>query len=80
MLPVSTPVMLQELETLKDIVDKWKERLETQGVPGIDTPLTGNSPQYAHRLDLWLQELVGELRMVSGKAHNLAEVLATTSI
>ena len=79
MLPVSTPVMLQELETLKDIVDKWKERLETQGVPGIDSPISGNSPAYASRLDHWLLELVGELRMVSGKAHNLAEVLATSN-
>ena len=74
MLPVSTAVMLQEMETLKTIVDKWTEKV-AQGVPGVDVPMTGNTGE---RLELWLTELVGELRFVSGKAANLADVLSHT--
>ena len=76
MLPVSTHAMLAELESVKTLIDKWVEKV-SMGVPGVDVPITGNSP-VGDRLDLWLTELIGELRLVSGKTLNLSEILAGT--
>jgi hypothetical protein len=75
-LPVSTPVLLAELTTLKDLIDKWVDKV-SDGVPGVDTPMTGMAPA-GDRLDTWLNELIGEMRLVSGKAHNISEILAST--
>jgi hypothetical protein len=76
MLPLATPTILAELESVKDLVEKWVEKV-SEGVPGVDTPMTGMAAS-GDRLDLWLNELIGELRLVSGKSHNLAEILAST--
>lgn len=76
MLPVSTPALLAELTTLKDLIDKWVDKV-AEGVPGVDTPMTGMAAS-GDRLDLWLNELIGEMRLASGKAHNISEILAST--
>jgi hypothetical protein len=68
--------MLQELETVQALVTKWIEKV-SRGVPGVDVPMTGNT-SVGDRLDVWLTELIGELRLVSGKALNLSEVLSST--
>ena len=78
MLPIATPVILAELESLKALLAKWEEKVGN-GVPGVDLPMTGNSAP-ADRLDVWLTEFVGELRLISGKTHNLAEILAGTAL
>jgi hypothetical protein len=57
------------------VVDKWVEKVEA-GIPGVDVPIEGNTPP-EERLDRWLQELIGELRLVSGKTENAAQVLAS---
>lgn len=74
MLPVSTETLIRELESIKDLAAKWVEKAAT-GVPGVDTPISGNAGE-DERLDVWMVELIGELRLISGKTHNLAEVLA----
>jgi len=76
MLPLATNTILAELESLKYLVEKWAEKV-AEGVPGVDTPMSGMAAS-GDRLDLWLNELIGELRLVSGKSHNLAEILAST--
>lgn len=76
MLPLSTETLAQELETVKAVVDKWVQKV-AEGVPGVDVPMSGNAPS-GDRLDLWLTELIGELRLISGKTLNLADVLAGT--
>lgn len=76
MLPLATPTILAELETLKALVDKWVDKV-SEGVPVVDVPMSGMAAS-GDRLDLWLNELIGELRLVSGKSHNLAEILAST--
>lgn len=78
MLPISTAVLHSELEALEALLAKWKERV-ANGVPGADVPLTGSTPA-GERLDVWLTEFVGELRLASGKAHALAEIMAGTAI
>jgi hypothetical protein len=74
-LPVSTPVILTELESMTTVLEKWIEKVRN-GVPGVDVPLSGMSAP-GDRLDVWLNELIGELRLVSGKAHNISEILAS---
>lgn len=76
MLPISSQVLLAELQSVKAVIDKWVEKTST-GIPGVDIPVEGNTPP-EERLDRWLSEIVGELRLVSGKTENVAQVLAST--
>lgn len=76
MLPLSTPTILAELESVKSLIEKWVDKV-ADGVPGVDTPMSGMAAS-GDRLDLWLNELIGELRLVSAKSNNIAEILATT--
>lgn len=73
MLPISSPALLQELTTARDLLDKWVEKVQA-GIPGVDVPMTGNSPA-GDRLDVWLFELMGELQLVSGKTANIVSIL-----
>ena len=75
MLPLSTPVILTELETMKVVLEKWIEKVQA-GVPGVDVPMSGMTAP-GDRIDVWLNELIGELRLVSGKSHNISEILAS---
>lgn len=75
MLPISTDVLSKELQSIKATVDKWCARLE-EGVPGVDRPASGMAGDV--RLDVWLTELIGEMRLVSGKTSTLSEVLSNT--
>ena len=68
MLPVGPDLISSELDSAKKILEKWIERVNA-GMPVIDQP--GND----HQLELFVQELCGELRIVAGKCGNLAEVL-----
>ena len=78
MLAVSADVLHAELVSVKNIIDKWVEKVGS-GVPGVDIPIEGNTPP-EERLDIWLAELIGEIRLVSGKTENIAQVLASTLI
>jgi vacuolar-type H+-ATPase subunit E/Vma4 len=69
MLNLSSKVLRVELETAKDILQKWLTQLE-EGLPVIDVPAD------ADHLEQMLREIVGELRVVSGKCDTLAEILA----
>jgi hypothetical protein len=72
MLTVSRDVMLEELQTASSYLQKWIVKLNTQGIPGIDTPITGTSDEAF--VD-FIRELCGELRVVSGKCDSLSEVV-----
>jgi hypothetical protein len=76
MLAVSADVLHAELVSVKNIIDKWVEKTGA-GIPGVDLPVEGNTPP-EERLDTWLAELIGEVRLVSGKTENIAQVLAST--
>lgn len=67
-LPVSPPVLLDELASAQGILKKWLEGI-AQGIPAIDLP--GDE----ETLDEFLRELCGELLLVAGKCSTLAEVL-----
>ncbi len=71
MLPVSREVLLKELETAGQYIEKWRTRVE-EGLPGIDVPATGDAEQ---GLETFLREMCGELQIVSGKCTTLSEVL-----
>lgn len=71
MLPVSPPVILQELASVKDVIAKWVEAI-AQGVPFVDKPGT------EEELERYMRELCGELLLVAGKCSTLAEVLYGT--
>lgn len=73
MLSISQEMLLVELESSKDILDKWIEKVAA-GIPGVDVPLSGNTPD-EDRLDVWLVEMMGELQLVSGKTANIVSVL-----
>lgn len=69
MLPVSPAIALKEMESIKFIVDKWVERV-TEGIPIVTFSAKDED------LELYLRQWIGELRIVSGKADNLADVLS----
>lgn len=73
MLPVSRDLLLTELTSARDYLVKWISIIE-EGIPGVDIPVSsGNSED---RLDEFIRELCGELRVISGKCDTLAEVVA----
>ena len=67
-LPLSTTLILSEIESAMAILARWKQRIEN-GVPVIDL----HAPDEA--LHDFLRELCGELVVVSGKCTTLTEVL-----
>ncbi len=67
-LPVTPPVILQELAGAKEILDKWMLAI-AQGIPMIDLPADEDS------LENFMRALCGELLVVAGKCTTLAEVL-----
>lgn len=69
-LPVSPDVIYDELKSARDILDKWVERLGTKQIPNVDMP--GQDPR---ALEFFLNELVGELQVVSGKCDTLSEII-----
>lgn len=74
MMTISRDVLLKELETAREYVDKWINKVN-EGIPGIDIPASGDSDSH---IEEFVRELCGELRIVSGKCDNLAEVLIDT--
>lgn len=70
MLPISPDVIHSELVAGRDILTKWIEKLDKEGVPNIDHP--GADPR---ALEFFLTELVGELQVVSGKCDTVADVI-----
>lgn len=75
MLPISTDILRKEIQSIRDTVDKWCAKLE-EGVPGVDRPASGMGGDT--RLDVWLTEFIGEMRLISGKATTLSEVMSNT--
>jgi len=69
-LPVSPDVIHSELEAARDILNKWIKKVGEDGLPNIDIP--GSDEQ---ALGNFLNELVGELQVVSGKCDTLADVI-----
>lgn len=74
MLTISREVLLKELETAREYIDRQIARV-TAGIPGIDLPASGDGDQH---IEEFVRELCGELRIVSGKCDNLAEVVLDT--
>lgn len=68
MLAISSRVLLTEVQTAKAILTKWEESIQT-GVPAVDLPAPPD------RLEDWLREFCGEVRVVAGKMDVLAEIL-----
>ena len=69
MLTVSPEVIHNELETAVKVLQKWQEQLGR--IPGVTVP--AGDPQ---AFNLFLMQLIGELRVVSGKCDVLADTLA----
>ena len=74
MIPIASETLLAEMTSIKAIVDKWVEKVSA-GVPGEDSVPTGMVPEQS--LDVWITELVGELRLLSGKTENIAQVISS---
>lgn len=74
MIPIASQTLLDEMSSIKVIVDKWVEKVAA-GVPGTDTIPSGMDS--GQRLDVWITELVGELRLVSGKTENIAQIISS---
>lgn len=72
MLPISKEVLLKELETAREYLDKWHQRVQ-DGIPGLDIPATGTAEEH---IEEFMRELYGELRVVSGKCDTLSDVLS----
>jgi len=70
MLPVSPEVIHNELETAVAVLQKWQKKMDE--VPGVTIPAT--DPQ---ALNLFLVQLIGELRVVAGKCDTLSETLTS---
>lgn len=75
-LPISRELLLKELETARDFLNKWHARVE-EGIPGVDIPATGNAEEYT---EAFFVEMCGELRLISSKCETLSEILATIQI
>ena len=69
MLTVSTPVIQNELETAKKIIEKWQEKIEM--LPGVNVP-AGDPAAFEN----YMREFIGELQVISGKCDTLAEALS----
>jgi len=69
MLTVSPEVIHNELELAVKVLRKWQEQLEL--IPGVTIP--AGDPQ---AFNLFLTQLIGELRVVSGKCDVLADTLS----
>jgi hypothetical protein len=74
MMTISRDVLLKELETAREYLDKWITKVN-EGIPGIDIPAAGDAEEH---IDVFVRELCGELRIISGKCDNLAEVVIDT--
>jgi hypothetical protein len=72
MLPISREVLIKELETAKDYLDKWLQKVEA-GIPGIDIPASGSAENH---IEDFVREFCGEMRVVSGKCDTLSEVMS----
>lgn len=68
-LPLSTPLLLAELQSIEAIIRKHREIIEGEGVPAVDQP--GSEAQ----VEEFIGELSGELLFVAGKCENIARVL-----
>jgi hypothetical protein len=73
-IPIASDTLLVELESIQTIVNKWVNRVAS-GIPGQDTLPTGTDAGIS--LDVWVTELVGELRLLSGKTENIALVISS---
>jgi hypothetical protein len=73
-IPLASQTLLDELQSIKVIVDKWCEKV-AEGVPGEDMAPTGMDT--GQRVDVWVTELIGELRLTAGKIDNVATVISS---
>ena len=69
MLNVSPTIILEELEGIASINKKWIERIK-EGIPTLTFQAKDED------FELYMKQLIGELRILAGKADNLADVLA----
>ncbi len=74
MIPIASQTLLDELQSIKALVDKWCEKV-SEGVPGEDMAPTGMGT--SQQIDVWVTELIGELRLVAGKTENIAQVISS---
>lgn len=72
-LPISPPLLLAELRSARDILAKWIDAVETEGIPQVTTP---NPTAIAANADEWVTEFVGEMQVVAAKCDTLATTLA----
>lgn len=70
-LPIHPDNIHAELEHVEAIVKKWRTQIG-EGLPGIDIP----AQNAEDKLELLLQQFVGEMLFVAGKCQNMAIVLA----
>jgi hypothetical protein len=72
-LPISSELLLSEIQTALAVLAKWKERVEA-GIPGVDLPADEAS---TYR---FVSELCGEILVVAGKCQNVAAILTDRSV
>lgn len=69
MLPLSSELLISELESTRAVLDKWITRVK-EGIPMVDLPADEES--FAR----FVRELCGELAICSRKCDSLSEILS----
>lgn len=71
MLAASPQTIVDEIESVQKLLQKWHDRFTGGSIPVIDVPSDEGM------LDDFMREFCGELRICAGRCGNLAEVLST---
>lgn len=69
MLPLAPKIAIQEMEGIKTIIEKWLTNLN-EGVPTLTFEARDED------FEMYMKQWIGELRLLAGKADNLADILS----
>lgn len=70
MLPISTEVLITELDVIAKVISNWRTKLEA-GIPGEDLPISSE-----HQAEDFVRKLCGELLIVAGTCENMSNILS----
>ena len=71
-MPVHPDTFHKDLEHLTEILEKWRDRVGKEGIPGVDQPAADAELRY----ERFIREFTGEMLYVSGKCQNIALILS----
>lgn len=72
MMPISKPVLIEEIEFSIRLLERWKASLE-EGIPEEELPATEGA------MDSYFYGMCGELALISDKLATLARLLSGSS-